>query len=152
MMNTGRRQEITKLLETGREAEEGKIGGTLIAPRGPSQAPGGRRFGDLLVSDGLITQPQIDQALSEQKRTGEKLGEILVRLRLITEDRLGHFPSRHYGIPEVAVPEKIAPETIAVIPRRIARKYGVVPIGRALGSGTPPGRGPANPAAVHHVA
>src|SRR2546428_11141 len=119
MMNTGRRQEITKLLETGREAEEGKIGGTLIAPRGPSEAPVGRRFGDLLVSDGLITQPQIDQALSEQKRTGEKLGEILVRLRLITEDRLGHFLSRHYGIPEVAFPARIAPQTLAGSPGQV---------------------------------
>src|SRR2546428_6955924 len=128
MLQTGRREEIAKLLETGREAGEGKIGGTLIAPRGLSQAPVGRRFGDLLVSDGLITQPQIDQALSDQKRTGEKLGEILVRLRLITEDRLVHFLSRHYGLPEVAFPEKIAPQTIAGIPRRIARQYGAVPI------------------------
>src|SRR5256712_3460333 len=137
MMKTGRRQEITKLLETGREAEEGKIGGTLIAPRGPSQAPVGRRFGDLLVSDGLITQPQIDQALSEQKRTGEKLGEILVRLRLITEDRLVPFLSRHYGIPEVAFPGRIAPATIAVMPSRIARHDGGVPIRRTLRPGTP---------------
>ncbi len=152
MMKTGRRQEITKLLETGREAEEGKIGGTLIAPRGPSQAPVGRRFGDLLVSDGLITQPQIDQALSEQKRTGEKLGEILVRLRLITEDRLVHFLSRHYGIPEVAFPERIAPETIAVIPSRIARKYGVVPIGRTLGSVTLAVGDPTNLSALDDVA
>src|SRR2546428_4341112 len=127
MMKTGRRQEITKLLETGREAEEGKIGGTLIAPRGPSQAPVGRRFGDLLVSDGLITQPQIDQALSDQKRTGEKLGEILVRLRLITEDRLGHFLSRHHRIPEGAVPGRIAPESTAAIPSRRARNYRGAP-------------------------
>src|SRR5947199_7757148 len=132
MMKTGRRQEITKLLETGLEAEEGKIGGTLIAPRGPSQAPVGRRFGDLLVSDGLITQPHIDQALSDQKRTGEKPGEILVRLRLITEDRLVHFLSRHYGLPEVAFPEKIAPETIAVIPNRIGRRNARVPLGQTL--------------------
>src|SRR5207244_11667510 len=112
----------------------------------------GRRFGDLLVSDGLITQPQIDQALSEQKRTGEKLGEILVRLRLITEDRLVHFLSRHYGIPEVAFPERIAPETIAVIPSRIARKYGVVPIGRTLGSVTLAVGDPTNLSALDDVA
>src|SRR2546427_9990870 len=82
----------------------------------------------------------------------EKLGEILVRLRLITEDRLVPFLSRHYGIPEVAFPERIAPETIAVIPSRIARKYGVVPIGRTPGSVTLAVGGPTNPSGLGDAA
>src|SRR5439155_1049889 len=90
--------------------------------------------------------------LADQKRTGEKLGEILVRLRLLTEDRLIHFLSRQYGIPEVTFPEKIAPEIIKLIPDRIARKYGVVPIGRTIGSVTLALADPTNLSALDDVA
>jgi type IV pilus assembly protein PilB len=120
--------------------------------RGLGQTPVGRRFADLLISDGLITQAEFDRALAEQKRTGEKLGEILVGLGLITEDQLVHFLSRHYGIPEVAFPAKIAPEIIKLIPSRIARKYGVVPIGRTLGSVTLAIGDPTNLSALDDVA
>ncbi len=107
-----------------------------VVSRTPSQVPVGRRFGDLILSDGLMTQTQFEQALAEQKKTGEKLGETLVRLGLLTEDQRVHFLSREYGIPEVTFPERIAPEIIGLIPVRIARKYNVVPIGRTIGSVT----------------
>jgi purine-binding chemotaxis protein CheW len=37
-----------------------------------------RNLGALLMEKGLLTQSQLDSALDEQKRTGEKLGRILV--------------------------------------------------------------------------
>ena len=153
-MKTDRRQEVArKPLESGPDnGQETKAGGATVAPRGPSQAPVGRRFGDLLVSDRLVTQEQFDLALAEQKRTGDKLSEILIRLGLITEDRLVHFLSRQYGIPEVAFPERIAPEIIKLIPSRIARKYGVMPIGRTIGSVTLAVADPTNLSALDDVA
>src|SRR5712691_7675745 len=152
-MRTERRQEPPRPPETGPEdSREAKVGATTVAPRGPNQAPVGRRFGDLLVSDRLVTQEQLDLALAEQKRTGDKLSEILVRLGLITEDRLVHFFSRQYVIPEVTFPEKIAPEIIKLIPNRIARKYGVVPIGRTIGSVTLALADPTNLSALDDVA
>ena len=152
-MGTERRQEQPRPPEARPEdGREVKVGAMTVAPRGQSQAPVGRRFGDLLVSDRLVTQEQLDLALADQKRTGEKLGEILVRLRLLTEDRLIHFLSRQYGIPEVTFPEKIAPEIIKLIPDRIARKYGVVPIGRTIGSVTLALADPTNLSALDDVA
>jgi len=152
-MGTERRQEHPRPPEARPEdGREVKVGAMTVAPRGQSQAPVGRRFGDLLVSDRLVTQEQLDLALADQKRTGEKLGEILVRLRLLTEDRLIHFLSRQYGIPEVTFPEKIAPEIIKLIPDRIARKYGVVPIGRTIGSVTLALADPTNLSALDDVA
>src|SRR5438128_12499696 len=113
MMKTGRRQEITRLLENGRgKGQEGKAASPTVVVGGPGQTPVGRRFADLLVSDGLITQEQFDRALAEQKRTGEKLGEILVGLGLITEAQLVHFLSRHYGIPQATLHEQDVPGRI----------------------------------------
>ncbi|WP_160295285.1 Ig-like domain-containing protein [Geobacter sp. OR-1] len=45
-------------------------------------------LGALLVQSGRITGDQLDQAISEQKRTGEKLGEIFTRLGMLTERQL----------------------------------------------------------------
>ena len=152
-MKPARRSEITKLFEAGRsEGSEAKNAVSIPSVRTGAQNPVGRRFGDLLLADGLVTQQQFDQALAEQKKTNEKLGEILIRLGLITEDQLVHFLSRQYGIPEVTFPEKIAPEIIKLIPSRIARKYGVVPIGRTIGSVTLAVADPTNLSALDDVA
>jgi type IV pilus assembly protein PilB len=149
-MKPPRRSEITRLFEAGRS--EGSEAKSIPSVRTGVQNPVGRRFGDLILADGLITQEQFDQALAEQKKTSEKLGEILIRLGLITENQLVHFLSRQYGIPEVTFPEKIAPEIIKLIPSRIARKYGVVPIGRTIGSVTLAVADPTNLSALDDVA
>ncbi len=152
-MKTAKQSEITRLFEMGRsEAAEAKNAAAIPAARTATQNAVGRRFGDLILADGLVTQEQFDQALSEQKRTSEKLGEILVRLGLITEEQLVHFLSRQYGIPEVTFPENIAPEIIKLIPSRIASKYGVMPIGRTIGSVTLAVADPTNLSALDDVA
>ncbi|OGL14423.1 MAG: hypothetical protein A3F92_00425 [Candidatus Rokubacteria bacterium RIFCSPLOWO2_12_FULL_71_22] len=117
-----------------------------------SKSPIGRRLGDLVLTDGLVTEEQFARVLAEQKRTGERIGEILVRLGLLTEEQLVHFLSRQYGIPEVTFPDSIAPEIINIIPVRVARRYGVVPIGRTLGSVTLAVADPTNLSTVDDVA
>jgi len=151
-MTIVRRLELTRLFEGGRgEGQEAKAA-VLPATKPSAQTAVGRRFGDLILAEGLVTQEQFDQALAEQKKTNEKLGEILVRLGLITEEQLVHFLSRQYGIPEVTFPEKIAAEIIKLIPARIARKYGVLPIGRTIGSVTLAVADPTNLSALDDVA
>jgi type IV pilus assembly protein PilB len=156
-METARRIEISRLVEPGRAEGNGKPGATPAAPAAPPartvrQHAVGRRFGDLILADGLVTPEQFEHALAEQKKTHEKLGEILVRLGLLTEEQLVHFLSSQYGIPEVTFPDKIAPETIRLIPARIARKYSVVPIGRTIGSVTVAVADPTNLSALDDVA
>jgi hypothetical protein len=54
--------------------------------------PGGRgpwrRLGGLLVDDGLISREELDEALAEQRESGERLGEILVRHGLVSGPEL----------------------------------------------------------------
>ncbi|MEI6828171.1 MAG: Ig-like domain-containing protein, partial [Desulfuromonadales bacterium] len=45
-------------------------------------------LGALLVQSGRITSAQLDQAIIEQKWTGEKLGDVFVRLGMLTERQL----------------------------------------------------------------
>jgi type IV pilus assembly protein PilB len=92
----------------------------------------GRRIGDLLVREGLITAEQLQTALAEQKTSNEKLGSLLVRLDMITEEQLMGFLSRQYGIPTMTVSQlDIETEVLKLVPGSIAKKYEVLPVKRA---------------------
>jgi len=111
----------------------------------------GRRLGDLVAAEGLITQEDLARAVGEQKRTNEKLGAVLVRLGLITEEQLVRFLSRQYTIPVVGVPPNIAPEILRLVPAAVARKYELIPIGRTVGSLTVAMIDPTNLSALDEV-
>jgi type IV pilus assembly protein PilB len=93
--------------------------------------PANRRLGDLLVTEGLITQEQLLRALAEQKDGSEKLGSVLVRLGLVKEEPLIGFLSRQYGIPSITLsPLQVESDVLRLVPAAIARKYEVMPLKR----------------------
>ena len=47
-----------------------------------------KRLGDILISDGLLTQEQLEEALAQQKQTHERLGAVLIEYGYITEKEL----------------------------------------------------------------
>lgn len=60
---------------------------TLKTSRGP-QGPFRRPIGRLLVDGELISQGDLEKALAEQKRTNQRLGEVLTRLGVLPEAEL----------------------------------------------------------------
>src|SRR3972149_9364511 len=89
------------------------------------------RLGELLVSNGLISPKQLEQALQEQKISGNKLGSSLIKLGFITEKNLVSFLSKHYGVPAIDLAEvQTDPEVIKMIPPDVVFKYQIVPIKR----------------------
>jgi type IV pilus assembly protein PilB len=112
-----------------------------------------RRLGDLLVAEGLITEEQLRQALSEQKGKTDKLGTILVGLGFVTEEQLIGFLSRQYGIPSITLGSlDIDAETLRLVPAHIAKKYEVVPVKRIGGTLTLAMSDPTNVFALDDVA
>jgi type IV pilus assembly protein PilB len=115
--------------------------------------PVSRRLGDLLVAEGLISTEQLERALGEQKTGGEKLGSILVRLNLLTEEQLIGFLSRQYGIPSITLSQlDIDPEVLQLVPAHLAKKYEVLPIKRVGNSLTLAMADPTNVFALDDVA
>jgi type IV pilus assembly protein PilB len=128
---------------------------TSSPPSGNGDTPapaGGRRFSDYLLTEGVITTEQLGELIIEQKRTGEKLPAVLVRLGWMTEDEVVVAQSRHYRIPAVEWPaEPIAPEILRLVPAAIARKHEVIPVGRSAGTLTLAMVDPTNLLAVDDV-
>ena len=90
------------------------------------------KLGELLVKEGLITQEQLQEALSEQKASGGRLGYHLTKKEIISEDELTTFLSKQYGVPSINLSEfEIDPEVIKLVPFDVAKKYFVIPINRA---------------------
>jgi len=88
-----------------------------------------RRIGEILIEQGLITQQQVDEAMQEQKLTGEKLGEILVREGLISREQVEHCLTIQSGISTFNLSSYIIePDVIALVSEAFARKHKLIPV------------------------
>jgi type IV pilus assembly protein PilB len=89
------------------------------------------RIGELMVRNSLITRDQLTQAVTEQKKNGGKIGQVLVRLGFLTEEALVEFLSRQFRIRSVDLSEvPIQSELIRLVPEPLAKKFLMIPIQR----------------------
>jgi len=88
-----------------------------------------KRIGELLVERNYITSEQRDKALEEQKKTGLRLGKMLMQLGFMTEERLIEILSAQLEIPTANLNElSIAPDVTQLLPEDFCRSYKVVPL------------------------
>ena len=72
---------------------------SAITAPGPQVPPGEIRVGDFLISRGMVTAAQVDEALQQQKGTGIRLGEMLVNMGLLGERGLVEALAAHFDMP-----------------------------------------------------
>jgi type IV pilus assembly protein PilB len=90
------------------------------------------RLGELLLRDQMISAEQLQKAQEESRRSGDRLGNSLVKLGAIQEEDLTQFLSRQYGVPAINLSEfDIEPEVITLVPKDVAVRHKVVPVNRA---------------------
>src|SRR5713101_5133765 len=89
------------------------------------------RLGEILIKESLITQDQLDKALEFQRSNGGKLGSCLTKMGYITDDDITGVLSRQYGVPSINLKYyEIDPNVIRLIPQDTALRYQVVPLSR----------------------
>jgi type IV pilus assembly protein PilB len=89
-----------------------------------------RELGEILLKAGKITEEQLVKALELQKKTDEKLGQVLVQMGAIPdEDELSEFIGRQLNIGALRLSDiELNPEVVKMIPLDIARKFNVIAI------------------------
>lgn len=88
-----------------------------------------KRLGDLLVDSGKITKEQLIWALKRQAQTGGRLGEILVKENLVSEDDVLTVLEIQLGFPRVHLEFiEISEEAVNKLPEHLARNYNIIPI------------------------
>lgn len=87
------------------------------------------RIGELLVRVGLISPDQLEAALIEQENSGGKLGEVLVRELVLTESQIAEALAQQKGLEHVNLAAvEIDAAVATLLPVRIARRKAVIPI------------------------
>ncbi|PKM66981.1 MAG: type II secretion system protein GspE [Firmicutes bacterium HGW-Firmicutes-2] len=87
------------------------------------------RIGDLLLQYGIITEEQLQTALSHQKSDGGKIGETLISLGYVTKQNINEVLEYQLGIPYVDLTEyNIDKDATGVITETLARRHLLIPI------------------------
>lgn len=89
-----------------------------------------KKIGECLIQAGLISDSDLQVALAEHRRTGERLGVVLVRMNLATEKQIAKALAHQLGFAYVNLAEN-PPEPIAVvlIPKEVSLKRVCVAVG-----------------------
>jgi MSHA biogenesis protein MshE len=82
------------------------------------------RIGDLLVQNGVLTEPQLMEALDKQKQTRQKLGKTLVTMGYVKEQQFLEFLSQQLNIPLVELNHyAFNQEDVLRLPETQARRF-----------------------------
>ncbi len=85
------------------------------------------RIGTWMVNSGIITNEQLLSALEEQKKTGKRLGRILIDLNLIKESDFLDFQAWKLSIPFIDILRfRRVPEIVKLLPENLARRFRVL--------------------------
>jgi MSHA biogenesis protein MshE len=89
--------------------------------------PGKIRLGDLLVQQKLISQDQLAFALEQQKRSGRKLGRVLVDNAFVTEEHISEALAKQLNIPYINLKYyNISIEKVRLLPESQARRFRAI--------------------------
>jgi type II secretory ATPase GspE/PulE/Tfp pilus assembly ATPase PilB-like protein len=87
------------------------------------------KLGQLLVKLGLITEQQLQEALRAQEGTDRFLGSVLLERRAVSADQLLHALAQQYGMTTTRFADgEVERTAVAAMPLKIAMHYKVMPL------------------------
>ena len=104
------------------------------------------RIGELLISAGVLTDVQLEEALQKPRTEGERIGDVLVRLGFVTETQLTQTLSQQLSVPWVSLYHvEFSRQLLNLVPEELAEMHCLVPV--FVRNGPNAGRG--NAALLH---
>ncbi|WP_298270603.1 pilus assembly protein PilB [Geobacter sp.] len=89
-------------------------------------------LGSILFKCQIISEDDIRAALEEQVQTGCRFGEALVKLGIVTQEDIDWALSNQLNIPYVRLkPAMVDRGTVALVPAALARQHNLMPLIRA---------------------
>ncbi|MFO0829723.1 MAG: ATPase, T2SS/T4P/T4SS family [Phycisphaerales bacterium] len=94
-----------------------------------------KKLGEMLVESRVITQQQLDNALSQTKGTGKRLGEILLESGAVKEEDLTRGLAEQFGMEFLNLDRAEASSRIdmTLVPEEIIKKHLVLPMSKQGG-------------------
>ena len=87
------------------------------------------RLGELLITNNIISDNQLEQALSQHQKIGEFLGRTVVKMGIASEEEVLPLLSKKLKIPYIQIKKlTIPPDVIKKVPAKFACHYELIPI------------------------
>ncbi|MFQ3586956.1 MAG: hypothetical protein SNJ76_04745 [Fimbriimonadaceae bacterium] len=88
-----------------------------------------KRLGEILIEEGYLTSSQLQRALAWGHRPGERFGDFLVRISLVTERQVCLALARQFGYP-VSNVKWLRPqiEAVALVDGEFALAHRILPV------------------------
>ncbi len=84
----------------------------------------------IIVGSGFVSETDFDGASKTSVELGKDITDVLIFRGLINEDTVGKLIAEHFGVPYANIRRlSIPPETLSLIPEKMARVYRIVPFG-----------------------
>ncbi len=98
-------------------------------PREYNRKPELKRLGDMLVDEGLLSEDQIEQAISLQSETGKRMGRIIIDKQWVSESDMFNLLGKQLGIPYVHLRAGLFdPDVLKLLDKETARRLKVLPL------------------------
>ena len=86
----------------------------------------------ILLKEKFITEKDLKKAEQYQKKNGETLSQIFIKLGLVTEKQVVIGLAEHLGLPHMKLTNyKLDPKVMEIVPEKIIKKYKVVPLSKS---------------------
>ena len=94
------------------------------------------RFGQVLVSKGLLTDEVLDKALTEQRNNGGRLGEVLLKIKAVAEPEMTNALAEHLSMSRFNLSDisEVDMDIARMLPENIAKRFRLIAIGDSDGS------------------
>ncbi len=94
------------------------------------QKPKKEKLGQILVRNRIITEDQLEEALAKQRESGDSLGRVLIELKMVSEGALTSILARQIGLKYIDLANyDIDISASSLIDAEVARRYTLLPIG-----------------------
>ncbi len=92
------------------------------------------QLGQVLVNEGKLDPDDLEMALREHRKTGERLGEILVKMNLVTIEDVLKAVASQLSMPYIKLSEITIPQdVIEKIPAKLVTHYNLIPVEQSNG-------------------
>jgi len=88
-----------------------------------------KRFGDMLVEEGLISLSKLDEALKIQRATGKRLGEVMQDMEILVQDQILDILSKQLDVPKIDLfDEPVDREIAGMIDPELIQRHKAIPV------------------------
>jgi general secretion pathway protein E/type IV pilus assembly protein PilB len=95
----------------------------------PASPQAKRHIGQILISQGILTEDQLRIALLEQLKSRQPVGKLLVQLGFVSEATLRDALSEKLGLQSVDLSQIVVdPAAIRIVPRDFAKRHNLFPV------------------------